>query len=65
MDTKLLTEFVTEVLRYKKFKIKHCRKFNSFIDIRFDNGFGEIVEVERYNRWLSEKRQNKINDIIV
>ena len=65
MDTKLLTEFVTEVIRYKNFKIKHCRKFNSFIDIRFDNGFGEIVEVERYNRWLSEKRQNKINDIIV
>ena len=65
MDTKLLTEFVTEVLRYKKFKINNCRKFNSFIDIRFDNGFGEIVEVERYNRWLSEKRQNKINDIIV
>jgi len=64
MDTKLLTDFVTEVLRYKNIKVEYYKVFNRFIDIRFNNGYGEIVEVERYNRWTSERRQNKINDII-
>jgi hypothetical protein len=64
MDTKLLTEFVTESLRYKNIKVEYYKVFNTFIDIRFDNGYGEIVEVERYNRWISERRQNKINEII-
>jgi hypothetical protein len=34
------------------------------LEVKFEDGFGEVIEIEKYYDWLSEKRQNKINEII-
>ena len=67
----LLTDFLHEHLRYNKDII--CDSFaihNKMLDIKVINlsksvrGFGEVVKLERYYNWLSEKRDEKINQII-
>ena len=60
MNIELLTEFLHEFLRYKDVKINSWKIYNRVIVIDFDNGFGEVVEIERYNKWLSFKRDKKV-----
>ena len=64
MNIELLTEFLHEFLRYKDVKINSWKIYNRVIAIDFDNGFGEVVEIERYNKWLSFKRDEKVDNIL-
>ena len=70
INKELLTNFIHEELSYVDDII--CDNFNVFntaIDIKVRNksgsiqGFGEVVKIERYNKWLSEKRDNKISQL--
>ena len=60
----LLTEFVREHLRYKGFIINYWNIYNRVLEIKFANGYGEIVELKRYHRWLSDKRNQKIVNLL-
>ena len=64
MNIELLTEFLHEFLRYKDVEINSWKIYNRVIAIDFDNGFGEVVEIERYNKWLSFKRDEKVDNIL-
>ena len=60
-----LTEFTQEDLRYKSsIKVISYKIIGNWIDLQFDNGKGEVVSVDRFNNWVNEKREEKINQIL-
>jgi hypothetical protein len=67
----LITKFLHQELSYIEDIV--CDSFELYgnvIDIKIRNisntvrGFGEVVKLERYVNWLSEKRNDKIDNII-
>lgn len=60
-----LTEFTQEDLRYKSsIKVISYKIVGNWIDLQFDNFKGEVVSVDRFYNWMSEKREEKINQIL-
>ena len=60
-----LTRFIHEDLRYKSdIKVVYYKVNVNWIELKFDNVMGEVVKLERYYDWLSEKREEKINKIL-
>lgn len=65
MTLEKLTEFTQEDLRYKSsIKVISYKIFGNWIDLQFDNFKGEVVSVDRFYNWMSEKREEKINQIL-
>jgi hypothetical protein len=61
----LLTEFTHEDLRYKSdIKVVSYKINVNWIELQFQDVMGEVVKLERYYDWLSEKREEKINQIL-
>ena len=61
----LLNDFIHEDLRYKSdIKVISYEINVNWIELKFDNVMGEVVKLERYYDWLSEKREEKINKIL-
>lgn len=64
MNIKLLTEFTREDLGYKNnISITHFSIINNHIQLIFNDEFGEVVSIERYNSWISKRRELKLNNI--
>ena len=60
-----LTEFTQEDLRYKSsIKVISYKIIGNWMDLQFDSGKGEVVGVDRFNNWVNEKREEKINQIL-
>ena len=61
----LLTDFIHEDLRYKSdIKVVYYKINVNWIELKFDNVMGEVVKLERYYDWLSEKREEKISKLL-
>ena len=61
----LLNDFIHEDLRYKSHIKVVSYKINvNCVELRFQDVMGEVVKLERYYDWLSEKREEKINKIL-
>ena len=61
----LLNDFIHEDLRYKShIKVVYYKINVNWIQLRFQDVMGEVVKLERYYNWLSEKREEKINQIL-
>jgi hypothetical protein len=57
----LLTEFTHEDLRYKSdIKVVSYKINVNWIELQFQDVMGEVVKLERYYDWLSEKREEKL-----
>ena len=60
-----LTEFTQEDLRYKSsIKVISYKIIGNWMDLQFDSVKGEVVSVDRFNNWVNEKREEKINQIL-
>lgn len=60
-----LTEFTQEDLRYKSsIKVISYKIVGNWIDLQFDSGKGEVVSVDRFYNWMSEKREEKISQLL-
>ena len=65
ISLELLNDFIHEDLRYKSdIKVVYYKINVNWIELKFDNVMGEVVKLERYYDWLSEKREEKINKIL-
>ena len=65
ISLELLNDFIHEDLRYKSdIKVVYYKVNVNWIELKFDNVMGEVVKLERYYDWLSEKREEKINKIL-
>jgi len=61
----LLNDFIHEDLRYKSdIKAVYYKINVNWIELQFQDVMGEVVKLERYYDWLSEKREEKINKIL-
>ena len=61
----LLTEFTHEYLRYKSdIKVVSYKINVNCVELRFQDVMGEVVKLERYYDWLSEKREEKISKLL-
>ena len=61
----LLNDFIHEDLRYKSdIKVVYYKVNVNWIELKFDNVMGEVVKLERYYDWLSEKREEKISKLL-
>lgn len=59
-----LTEFTQEELRYKSsIRVISYKIIGNWIDLQFDNLKGEVVNVDRFYNWMSEKREEKLSKI--
>ena len=63
INIELLTEFIQTRWIHRP-HIKSHRLIGKMIEVKFEDGFGEVIEIEKYYNWLSEKRQNKLNRIL-
>lgn len=60
-----LTEFTKEELRYKSsIRVISYKIIGNWIDLQFDNLKGEVVNVDRFYNWMSEKRREKISQLL-
>ena len=65
ISLELLNDFIHEDLRYKSdIKVVYYKINVNWIELQFQDVMGEVVKLERYYNWLSEKRDEKINQII-
>ena len=59
----LLTEFVQSRWSHHP-HIKSYRLIGKMLEVKFEDGFGEVIEIEKYNDWLSKKRDKNIDNIL-
>ena len=60
-----LDEFTHEDLRYKsEIKVVSYKIIGNCMELQFQDVMGEVVKLERYYDWISERRLNKLNKII-
>ena len=65
ISLELLTDFVHEDLRYKsEIKVVSYKIIGNCMELQFQDVMGEVVKLERYYNWISERRLNKLNKII-
>ena len=65
ISLELLNDFIHEDLRYKSdIKVVYYKINVNWIELKFDNVMGEVVKLERYYDWLSEKREEKISKLL-
>ena len=61
----LLNDFIHEDLRYKSdIKVVSYEINVNWIELQFKDVMEEVVKLERYYDWISERRLNKLNKII-
>lgn len=71
MTLEKINEFIQEDLRYKS----HIKVISyeilpggynnrNWIDLKFNNGKGELVSASRYYDWLEKERSEKLNKIL-
>lgn len=61
----LLNDFIHDDLRYKShIKVVYYKINVNWIQLKFQDVMEEVVKLERYYNWLSEKREEKINQIL-
>jgi hypothetical protein len=63
MELDLLNEFIQSRWSHKPI-LKSYRLIGKMIEVKFEDGFGEVIEVGKYYDWISENRSEKINNII-
>jgi hypothetical protein len=65
ISLELLNDFIHEDLRYKSdIKVVSYEINVNWIELQFKDVMGEVVKLERYYDWISERRLNKLNKII-
>ena len=65
ISLELLNDFIHEDLRYKSdIKVVYYKVNVNWIELKFDNFMGEVVKLERYYDWSSEKREEKISKLL-
>lgn len=65
MTLEKLTKFTQEDLRYKSsIKVISYKIIGNWIDLQFDSAKGEVVNVDRFYNWMSEKREEKISQLL-
>jgi hypothetical protein len=63
IDNELLTEFIRD--RWNdKIVIKSHYIVGRILHVRFDDGFGEVIGIEKYYNWLQSRRNLKIKKIL-
>ena len=65
ISLELLNDFIHEDLRYKSdIKVVYYKINVNWIELQFQDVMGEVVKLERYYDWLSEKREEKISKLL-
>ena len=44
--------------------IKSFRLIGRMLEVKFEDGFGEVIEVGKYYDWISNKREEKLDQIL-
>ncbi len=63
MELDSLNEFIQSRWSHKP-TIKSYRLIGKMLEVKFEDGFGEVIEIGKYYDWISENRSEKINNII-
>ncbi len=58
-----LNEFIQSRWSHKP-TIKSYRLIGKMLEVKFDDGFGEVIEIGEYYYWLSKKREYRIKNIL-
>ncbi len=58
-----LNEFIQSRWSHKPI-LKSYRLIGKMIEIKFEDGFGEVIEVGKYYDWISNKRGVKLEEIL-
>ena len=58
-----LNEFIQSRWSHKPI-LKSCRLIGKMLEVKFEDGFGEVIEIEKYYDWLSEKREYRIKKFL-
>jgi hypothetical protein len=58
-----LNEFIQSRWSHRPTIKSYCL-IGKMLEIKFEDGFGEVIEIGKYYDWISENRSEKINNII-
>jgi hypothetical protein len=63
MNLESLNEFIKSRWSHNPI-LKSYRLIGKMLEVKFEDGFGEIIEVEIYYNWISEKRGRKLEKLL-
>jgi len=63
MELDSLNEFIQSRWSHRP-TIKSYRLIGKMLEVKFEDGFGEVIEIEKYYDWIQSVRDEKINQII-
>ena len=55
-----ITDFLQSRWSHKP-TIKSYSLIGKMLEVKFEDGFGEVIEIGKYYDWISERRLNKLN----
>ena len=58
-----LNEFIQSRWSHRPTIKSYCL-IGKMLENKFEDGFGEVIEIGKYYDWISENRSEKINNII-
>jgi hypothetical protein len=63
MELDSLNEFIQSRWSHKPI-LKSYRLIGKMIEVKFEDGFGEVIEIEKYYDWISKKRGRKLEQLL-
>ncbi len=63
MELDSLNEFIQSRWSHKPV-LKSYRLIGKMLEVKFEDGFGEVIEVGKYYDWISDKRGGKLEQIL-
>lgn len=63
MELDSLNEFIQSRWSHKPI-LKSYRLIGKMLEVKFEDGFGEVIEVGKYYDWISKKRGRKLEQLL-
>jgi len=63
MELDSLNEFIKSRWSHKPI-LKSYRLIGKMLEVKFEDGFGEVIEIEKYYDWISKKRGEKLEQLL-
>jgi len=58
-----LNEFIQSRWSHKPI-LNSYRLIGKMLEVKFEDGFGEVIEINKYYDWFCEKRHEKLSQIL-
>jgi hypothetical protein len=63
LDVNSLNKFIQSRWSHRPL-LNSYRLIGKMLEVKFEDGFGEVIEIEKYYDWISKKRDGKLEQLL-